>query len=118
MPPCGVLNAGGRACVRPVRGLSERSSVARVALAVLAAIVDEPQDQHSTAALERVQGHLGWKEVSRLRATRERDRRALPMPDHALEQLAQLRQLARIIAADEAVLEPLSTGSGTPSRPR
>ena len=42
MPPCGVLNAGGRACVRPVRGLSERSSVARVALAVLAAIVDEP----------------------------------------------------------------------------
>jgi hypothetical protein len=40
------------------------------------------------------------------------------MPDHALEQLAQLRQLARILATDEAFLEPLSTGSGTPTRPR
>src|SRR2546422_6882117 len=75
-------------------------SVFRSALAVLAPVLHEPEDLDATAALERVQRHLGRQELSLLCPAGELDRRALSVAKDAVEELAQLGQLGRVDVRD------------------
>ena len=63
---------------RPVSELCSRS-VADTGLAVLAAVVDEPEHAGAAADLERVDGDLCRQERAALRSTSERDRRGPPV---------------------------------------
>jgi hypothetical protein len=74
------------------------SSAARPALAVLAPILDEPEDVEPTADLERVERDLRREEDALLRPAGELDRRPATVSQNALEQLGELGELRGVDA--------------------
>src|SRR5207244_6804534 len=64
--------------------------------AVLAAVLDEPEDPQAAAVLERVQRHLRWQVRADLRPAGELDRGRLAVAQDPLEKVAHLRALCRV----------------------
>src|SRR5258708_14586661 len=75
-------------------------SVAGRGLAVLAAVLQQPEDAEVAAAAEREQRHLDGEEGSRFRPAGELDRGALPVLEDAVEELAELGQVGGVDAGD------------------
>src|SRR4029079_11861983 len=87
-------------CPGAVSILSRRD---QTGLAVLAAVVDEPEDAGAAADLERVDGDLGREERPALRSAGERDRRRPPVSQDTFEELAQLWQFGGVDTGDRSV---------------
>src|SRR5262249_36570245 len=91
----------GRVVPVPVCALSGGS--VGPALSVLAAVVDEAEQQGAAVVLERRERHLDWQVGARSRPARERGGGAGTGREDRAHALLQLRELARVDARDRGL---------------